>query len=452
MTGKFITKICTAALSILMLACAGLCGCAGGAKAPSGGTQDPPAGGGNSGDGSTEEIKETEILSFDNTNNPLSSRIGVTDWGCLYMPDLEAGESSLLKGAEYVLGTGSRVIKVACGNLQAQYPLDDWSGETFEHSADIFAHETYRKLFSMGFETYFISVPERKSIKYIDGVSAEEQAYVEDEFYRMTKYLLETYQGSGKTFILQNWETDNAVSYYMTGNEADDVFVLRSYADYFNARQNGINRARDEFVMSEQKNVYVFGAIEINKLDESYSFLRAVDNIVPYTYCDLYLYSSYEYKDRGKVSSAQDVCDQLSEAMLYYKSKLPSRSYYPQKMYFGENRLAISEFGYPDKADGYSGEWQKMVVEGHLMAMQELNLQYAVYWQICCNEATGSNAAAIKEMNPEQLRDYVMQPGDVNGFYLIRPDGVKTYTFNYLKKVMESDTLEVEANKPESWQ
>lgn len=83
MTGKFITKICTAALSILMLACAGLCGCAGGVKAPSGGTQDPPAGGGNSGDGSTEEIKETEILSFDNTNNPLSSRIGVTDISCL---------------------------------------------------------------------------------------------------------------------------------------------------------------------------------------------------------------------------------------------------------------------------------------------------------------------------------------------------------------------------------
>ena len=452
MTKKKIGKLCAAALALLLLACAGLCGCTGGGNA--GGGQGPSGGGQTGGNGGEELPEEAEIMQFDNTQNPFASRIGVTDWGCLYMPGLGEGESSLVKGAEYIYGTGSRVLKIACGNLQAQYPLDDWSGQEFEHSADVFAHETFRTVFSMGFETYFISVPERNGIRFADGVSAEEQAYVEDEFYRMTKYLLETYRGSGKTFILQNWETDNAVNYYLTGDESEDVFVLRNYADYFNARQNGINRARGEFVMSEEKDVYVFGAIEINKLDPSYPFPRAVDHTVPYTYCDLYLYSSYEFKDRGKVSSAQDVCDKLSQALDYYKSKLPPASYYPQTqtVYFGDKRLAVTEFGYPDLADGYKGEWQKMVAEGHVQAMLENDLQYLVYWQISCNEATGANASLIKSLSPAQLRGYAFAPGDVNGFYLLRPDGEKTYTYNYLKEAIRKNSAKVQAEIPPAWQ
>lgn len=429
MIGKKIRLTVIAVLTAAMLAGGVFTGCK---------SDNTPSGGG----------QETGITQFDNSSSPYAEKIGVTNWGALYLPGIGI-ESALLYGARQVLETGSKVLKVACGDLSAQYPLDDWSNKTFEKSVDVFKDETFQELFSMGFKTFFISVPERKSIKFADGVSEEERAYVEEEFYLMTKYLLETYRGSGKTFILQNWETDNYVSYSLNGK--DDELILRNYADYYNARQDGINRARDEFVMSKEKNVYVFGAIEINKLDESYNKPKAVDYIVPYTYCDLYTYSSYEYKDKGVVTSAEDVAEKLSFALGYYESKLPSEKSYPQPVYFGDKRLAITEFGYPDKADGYSGEWQKMVVEGHLLAMQELGLQYAVYWQLCCNEATGSNASYIKSLKGDKLRNYTFVPGDVNGFYLIRPDGTKTYTYNYLKEVIVSDKLTVTAECPPAW-
>lgn len=429
---KFVSFLLSVLLALL--AGAALVGCADGGAADT------------VGDGE----KEVGITVFDNSQNPIAERLGITCWGCRYMPDLEAEENSLLRGAEYILETGSKVIKLACGDLRAQYPLDDWSGVTFERSADVFRHEVFRTLFAMDFKTFFISVPERSAINYRDGVSKEEAAYVEEEFYQMTKHLLETYEGSGKTFILQNWETDNALSYSMNGTE-DDYLLLYSYADYFNARQDGINRARDEFVMSEKKNVYVFGALEVNKLSDSYKRPKAVDYVVPNTYCDLYTYSSYEYKDRGVVRSAQDVCDQLSAALRYYASQIPAEEGYPQPVYFGNRRLAVTEFGYPDYADGYKGEWQKMVAEGHLLAAEELGLQYLVYWQLCDNEVIGGNASGINGLSPAELREYAFVPGELNGFWLIRPDGVKTYTYNYFKQAILQDSAAAEAEKPSAW-
>ena len=433
---KIISLLLAAALAVL-LAGGALCACAGNNPPPQD-TGNPP------------EKEETAITSFDNSQNALSQKIGVTCWGSLYMPSLGAEENSLLRGAEYVRETGSRVIKLACGDLSAQYSLDDWEGVSFERSVDVFRHEVFVRLFSMDFDTFFISVPERKAIRYADGVSKEEAAYVEEEFYLMTKYLLETYRGSGKIFILQNWETDNAIGYSLTDTE-DDIFLMRSYADYYNARQDGINRARDEFVMSEEKNVYVFGAIEINKLDASYTRYKAVDYIVPYTYCDLYTYSSYEYKDKGKVTSAAAVCARLTEARHYSESKLPPAENYPQPVYFGDKRLAVTEFGYPDRADGYGGQWQKMVAEGHLMAMEKLPLQYVVYWQLCCNEPTGDRADEIRRLAPASLRVYEFVPGDVNGFYLLRPDGERSYTYNYFKEAIAQNSVAAEAECPAAW-
>lgn len=416
------------ALATVAAICTATCGCTG--KSGNGGSDFPSL---------SSNVEETEIVSFDNTVAPVSERIGITNWGATYMPGLKDGEYSLIKGAETILETGSYVIKVACSNPASQYPLDDWSDLDRKECVDVLKFPVFKTLWEMDFRTYFISITEAARVNYADGLSAEEAETVEKEFYEATKYLLETYRGSGKTFILQNWETDNYVGYSVDGQNAE--YVFRNYAKYFNARQDGINRAREEFTMSAEKNVYVFGALEINRLDPSYTSLRAVDCVVPYTYADLYTYSSYEFKDKEVVTSAKEIAGKLSEALAYYKSRLPSAAVYPQKVYFGDKRLAITEFGYPDKADGYSGEWQKTVTEGHVLALLSSDLQYAVYWQLCCNEPTGSNAAQIKALSWMELRKYRFSEGELNGFYLLRPDGSETLTCEYLKDIFNGEKL-----------
>lgn len=408
------------------------CGCA-----------NAESGGGGGGNGSLEEADKNEIMCYDNSKNELKSVLGVTYWGGKYI-QLNSHEDSLTAAVREISALGSKVIKVACGNVEKQYPLDDFSGYVFERSVDVLKADKFKKVFDSDFETFYICVSERKGVNWRDGMLDAEKKYVSDEFYEMTKYLLNTYKNSGKTFVLQNWETDNYIG------QTDDFIVMRNYATYFNARQDGINNARKEFIMSEFNDVYVFGAIEINRL-KPYSGLRAVDEVVPFTYCDLYTYSSYEAKDFGVVGSETEVKNLLLTYMRYYKSKLPDESKYPQTMYFKDSRLAITEFGYPDRADGYKGERSKMVAKGHLMAAKALGLQHLIYWQITCNEAIGVNADKINKLDFKQLREYEFKPYDLNGFYLIRPDNVKTYTYNYFKKAMQENNIDVDGDKPQAW-
>lgn len=396
------------------------------------------------GEGGGNEPPDTDrITAFDNSSAPLEERLGVTWWGGKYLPGSWTGDS-ISAACDLVEALGSKVVKLACGDLSKQYPLDDFSGATFNGTADVLKHPYFAAAFARPFKTYYLSAPERRAVNWRDGMNAEEKAYVESEFYEMTKHLLTTYRGTGKTFVLQNWETDNYIG------QTNDVTVMRAYANYFNCRQDGINRARDEIVMSKAGDVYVFGALEVNRLGPS-DYLRAVDEIVPRTYSDLYTYSSYEAKDAGVVSTAQEVQTKLVSYLQYYRSMLPPAERYPQPVYFGGRRLAITEFGYPDKADGYSGERSRMVAEGHVLAARTMRLQHLVYWQLCCNEAVGENAADINRLRGEALRAYDFEPGDLNGFWLIRPDGEKTYTYRYFEDILRGGDG-ASAVKPPAWQ
>lgn len=371
------------------------------------------------------------VFTVDNTSSPMNQRVGITHWGGRYMPDL-GDRNSLILGAEKILATGTKVLKISCA--KNAYPLDDFSSLQAKECADFLKYAPYKSVFEMDFETFFINITEVDRAVWKDGMSEQEKNKVKQEFYNATKYLLETYEGSGKTFILQNWETDNYVLQSSTGG--DEAYLFRKYAEYFNARQDGINQARKDFQMQPSKKVFVFGALEINRLSLSYSGAKALDYTVPYTYADLYAYSSYEYKDKGVVSSKTDVKNALINALSRYEEKLPDPKFYPQPCYFGQKRLAITEFGYPDKADGYGGSWQKTVAEGTVLSMRE-KVQYAVYWQLCCNEVIGSAVNATKNLGASALRQYAFTENDFNGFYLLKPNGDKVPTYDYLEELFK---------------
>ncbi len=382
---------------------------------------------------------------------PLKDRIGVTSWGLRYCPGIQPNENSLVKSSELIAEIGVSVIKISFGNPNSHYRLDDWSSTDLSSFVTQAQDPSYKAVLdNPSFKTYYLHITEmRSSVNYSDGLSNDEYNKVFKEMYDFTTYLLTTYEGTGKTFIIHNWEADNALG--TNYNSVESKLLYRNYADWINARQDGVNKARDDFGMTKSKNVRVFHALEINKLVKEDNILRCVTGVVPYTYCDLYAYSSYESKDQGVVESVDDVVTRLTSLLEYYEENLPPIEEYPQEVYFKKHRLTITECGYPDKQDGYTGERTKMVVEGHLRTMLSFGLQHFVFWEICCNEVIGNNASTINSLRGEALRNYEFKPYDLNGFYLIRPDGVKTYTYNYLQKVCETNSLDVTAENPGRW-
>src|SRR5690606_30673014 len=134
--------------------------------------------------------------SFRNDDQSIDEILGVTFWGGKYLPGLNEGESSLEKAADLILALGSKVMKIAVGNLASQYPLDTWDLSGITYAVDKLKLDPFKNIFDKPFKTYFISIPEHKNINWRNGVDEIEKQYVNDEFYRITKYLLESYKNT----------------------------------------------------------------------------------------------------------------------------------------------------------------------------------------------------------------------------------------------------------------
>jgi hypothetical protein len=317
----------------------------------------------------------------------------------------------LNEGADRILELGSRVIKVFLvpGHVQDTYPFNsDWSPTP----ADIV--ETVQKpyvqeLFAKPFSTFIlVIVPVTGTPQFLDGLSADEAAAENDQMYRLAKYLLTTYANTGKTFILQNWEGDHLLRQGLTASDAPDAVRVQGMIDWWNARQAGVLKARQEV---GTHGVDVLHAAEVNSVQAAMDGLvTATNNVIPYTHCDLYSYSSW---DVGYTP------EQLTRALDYLKSKAPdSRRFGRYNIYLGEYGLAKGQDGIPE---GQRFERIRQLMEAAL----GWGVRYSVYWQVYCNEAANT---------------YTGRPGnnDLRGFWLVRPDGVKAPMWNILAEQLQA--------------
>jgi hypothetical protein len=356
---------------------------------------------------------------------PLNERIGVTYWGVRYEPFLDEYGFGIASARAELKKLGTKVTKLATLDLAQNYPFDDWSDAPLDSLVNVLKHPTFRQfLDDKFFITYFLSAYETNNVAWWDGLDTAEKAYITTSFYDAALYLLTEYAGTGKTFILQNWEADNALGYVYS--DFSDTAV-QGMIDYFNARQEGIQLARNEV---GAEHVQVFGGLEVNflKLTPPSGVPRVADAIVPNTHADLYLYSCWETKDKwdigdnGEAANIAAIKQAVTAALAYLNEKAPASDF------FGAKNVAISEFGYPElggershpEIDG--NDWQRMVVQATIEAGLEYGVQYMVYWELYCNDPTTPIADLTQTTNE-----------DMNGYWLIRPDGTKSAAYDYLQ-------------------
>jgi hypothetical protein len=211
--------------------------------------------------------------------------------------------------------------------------------------------------------------------------------------YRLTKYLLTAYAGSGKTFVLQNWEGDHVLRFGLGPNEVPDAVRLRGMADWWNARQEGVRQARQEV---GENDVEVDHAAEVNFLaDAMAGKVTATNNVVPLTDCDLYSYSSWDLDFTSR---------RLVAALDYLAAKAPA------SRRFGHRNIYLGEFGMgKDHApEGKRYDRIRQLMEAALA----WGVRYAVYWQVYCNESVQGFRGTGRPRNR-----------DLQGFWLVRPDG-----------------------------
>ncbi len=347
-----------------------------------------------------------------NTKNELRDIIGVTHVdGKYHLTD----KDFLNEGADQILALGSRVIKVWFHNPRKSYSFNSqWP--QMNSLVEIAQTKYFSKLFDKPFTTYIMMCFSfgKNAAYWRNGITAEQKLDEQRQFYELTKYLLTTYKGTGKTFVLQHWEGD----WLIRGNydrKADPTpKAVSGMIDWLNARQKGVNQARKEVGTD---GVWVYHAAEVNRVVSTMKQGRPnmVDKVLPHTKLDLVSYSAWdataEYSENSQI---------LSEALDFIAKNTPD------SVEFGNKNVYIGEFGMPENK--FSPEKIQKVIPGAVDTALNWGCPYIVYWQLYCNEFKDD-----KQKPPVKSNDAV------RGFWLIRPDGSKAWTWDYFYGLLNPD-------------
>jgi hypothetical protein len=311
----------------------------------------------------------------------------------------------LNEGADQLLALGTRVIKVWFDpNATPLYPYNSEWGEPPEDLAGLARHPFYRALFRKPFTTYILVLGRRVPINdFTDGMTREEIEIEREQVQGLARHLLTTYAGTGKTFILQNWEGDHLLRRGLAAGEVPDRKRVRGMAAWLNARQSGVVRARREV---PPRGVTVAHAVEANLLRDALAGKVTVTNdVIPLTRADLYSYSSWDVDfDPAELVRALD----------HLAAKAPDSALY------GSRNVYLGEYGAAkDQVDGDEEE-RAEAIRRLTEAALGWGARWVVYWQLYCNEPA-------HEYTTERPVNE-----DLRGFWLIRPDGVKTRTYTWL--------------------
>lgn len=286
-------------------------------------------------------------------------------------------DSKILEQAKQIRAMGSNVLKISLGpNSPKTYELEIAGKQTT--TLDLFkSHPDYRKVFDMDFKYIFAWVHTLTGIEWKKGINKEQEKVLYDEMFQFVTYLLKEYNGSGKTFLIGNWEGDWLLHPNYNRNFTPTKEHIDNMTKWFQIRQQAIDDAKKQ---SSTKNVEIYYYVEVNLVLKGLKGEACIaQSILPNVNVDLVSYSSYEaIKNRTyaeKKEQLQKVFDYL-EKQLQPKPGLPF-----------SRRVYIGEYGYHAKAsDPESFKKQYEEIREIMKISLELNLPFALHWQMYNNE------------------------------------------------------------------
>ncbi len=323
-----------------------------------------------------------------------SPALGVSHAGGSY-PRLAESESFLKHGADKIQSLGARSIKLFLTNdYRARYP-ETWPAG-IDSLAALAATDNFKQVFSQPFETYALltftfalGVGDPWRSNPSPALFAAETAEIQE----LVEYLLTEYAGSGKTFILQNWESDWPLRAGGVTDEATLQSRARRMVDWLNARQAGVNAARAKV---GERGVRVLHSVELNRV-LSDDPVRAVTAVLPHICPDAASYSAYEIthvpQDSKQADAETLIQSRLSTALAEIRNNIPPGT-----------PIYLSEFGFPETELEHGKLDVARLIESVLRVAEAERLSHAFYWQVFDNECTGPGIGC-------------------RGFWIVRPDG-----------------------------
>jgi hypothetical protein len=294
-------------------------------------------------------------------------------------------QTRLVETAEQIYALGSDTIKFGMGTTQDQTyllpPLSQFGITTLTGMAR--DEPSYRHVFDMPFRTFIfwaypLTVPGSVYHPWRDGVSVTESTNEYNEIYSLTRYLLQTYNGTGKTFMMGHWEGDWALIGATVPTRDPTAVGIQGMIDWLKIRQKAIDDAKAN---TPHNNVYVWQYSEVNLVDKAIAGSPTVTNsVLPNVTIDLVSYSAYDtiFTSPAAVTTALD----------YIAGKAHLKGPYAKNIFIGE-------YGFPtDRGATRTPQEQADLTRGIYQAALGWGCPFALYWQMYDNEASEGGADA----------------------------------------------------------
>lgn len=306
--------------------------------------------------------------------------LGVAHVAGAYRPD--DSRPFLQAGADDVRALGARTLKVyLTPDYATKYP-QPWPEV---HSLDaLAATESFRALFAQPFDTFVLTTYSFASGTGDAWRARDDEALLEAEaaeLEALTRHLRETYRGTGKRFVLQNWEGDWVLR---AGDERAATRMIR----WLGARQAGVTRGR----RATTSDVEVEHAIEVNLVlrDEGPSMTREV---LPFVCADSLSYSAWEALEVDAATSLQEQRARLGERLSEAIARLRAVNDAP---------IALGELGFAENEQPTGAT--SALLDETLQTARRLELTRAIYWQVYDNECTDAGCRGLWVVRPDGSR------------------------------------------------
>lgn len=219
-------------------------------------------------------------------------------------------------------------------------------------------------------------------------ILAQEKTAVQN----LAAYLLTTYAGTGKRFVLQNWEGDwMLLNSYITTDVVNPNWPTRM-AKVLAARAEGVAAAR---AASTAIGVSVEFAVEVNRaLDPG---RRVHRDVLPYVPHDRVSWSAYE----GMVYS--DVLGTGSIALATAAIDRNMRRFHEEIRKYSDKPIYIGEFGWPEAEINTTTYPPGALIQQVLDTAADLGWTHAIYWAIWDNASPYRGFALIKSDTTDTL-------------------------------------------------
>jgi len=324
-------------------------------------------------------------------------------------------QTALVETAQATLDLGSDILKI---KLSRDYGKRDYPGVVANpaiHSLRDLARDepSFRRVLDMPFHHYLLWTYSFSAGWWEHGFSPKDSEAEYREIYDFTRYLLTTYNASGKKFLLGHWEGDWYLHPGYDPKRDPDSRAVQGMIDWLNTRQRAIEDAKRD---TKHKNVEVWQYTEVNLVQKAMQGGHTLTNdVLPKTTVDYVSYSSYD----SLQGEGPTLRTNLQKALNYIETKLPPKSGLAGK------RVFIGEYGFP--AQGVGAEMQAARSRDVIQAGLEWGCPYILYWEMYNNEVKDGQQVGFWLIDDKGQKQPV--------YHLMHDflDRAKTYTINFKK-------------------